>query len=432
MAGSSRMKLRDGDRLIDAEFSVQLTGPQTFEVVLESGGGPTGGRTPRNSEYREALAELLRRATAVASTLDDCVVVSRPTRHLPEAERRVHPSKNYAYPIRLSASEDFESLRLALTTPQGDIASKAVSGGGNERKRIALKFTARNPELSMTDVMAALDTLPSDTPRRDRKDIAVGLSNEDIEAAREEWREAGADAFHAKYGTRRAAKFVIADPDGTEYDAKAILFAARTIAGLDGENSDFDGDAGTVAEPLIERGYVVEDISARDPDDSDHERLSEAARQRAIQQAKAFAGHTDATIERRVRREQRLLRKALGLGNGSHTCAFCGRTYPDRLLVAAHIKRRSECTQEERVDIPAIAMIACALGCDALFELGYVVVNPDGVIEATDRADSGEHVRELAANLHGRILHGYDDQSAPYFAWHREQVRGSLSGGPRT
>ena len=419
MANNSRLKMRKGTRLIDAEFTFEVTGTRNFEIILESSGGSSGGRALRNSEYPEGLTELLRRITRIASSLDDCLVVSRPTRDMPESERRVYPTKPFEYPIALRLSGDFDKLRLALTSPQGAIASNATKGGGNERKRIALRFTAREQVISEDKVMLALDAAPSDTPRRDRKDIATGLSNEDIDVAREVWRQIGADAFHEKFGTKRSMKLIVADPDGTEYDATAILFAAQTIAGIDGATTALDGDDRTVAEPLIDLGYVLEDISVKDGGDWDPEDPSETQRTRAIQQARAFAGNTDSIAERRVRREQRLLRRALGLRNGSNTCSLCGRTYPDQLLVAAHIKKRSECTREERVDIPAIAMVACSLGCDALFESGYICVNADGVIEAKNRHDTEEHIRELTAKLHGRALAGYNSKSAQYFAWHR-------------
>ena len=411
--------MRDGDRLIDAEFSVTMPDPSTFTITLESSGGGPKRDSWRNTEYREGLAELLRRAVPIAASLDDCLLVSGATRHLSEQERRVRPNAPYALPLTLTGSEDFEELRLALTSPLSNIGSKATKGGGNTRKKIALRFSTRDPQVvSLDQVVAALNAAPSDKPRRDRKDIAEGLNNAHIDTARYEWILLGAEQFHHKYGTSRAAKFVIADPDGTEYDAKAILFAARQIAGLDGTNSDFDGDRKTVAEPLEDRGYVVEDITSQDDDEIPPTTNPDKARDRAIEQAKAFAGQTDATTERKVRREQRLLRRALGLDGSSHACALCGRTYPDRLLVAAHIKKRSECTPDEKVDVPVVAMIACTLGCDALFEHGYVVVTNQGVIEATERGAEIPHVTELVERLVGRKVSGHSE-SARYYAWHR-------------
>lgn len=94
-------------------------------------------------------------------------------------------------------------------------------------------------------------------PRRDRKDIAAGLTRADVEMAMNEWRESGENAFHRRFGTRAAAKFLVLDADGRRYDAKAILFGARRMRGLDGDNGDFDGDRVTVAEPLVALGFPV-------------------------------------------------------------------------------------------------------------------------------------------------------------------------------
>lgn len=75
----------------------------------------------------------------------------------------------------------------------------------------------------------------------------------------------------------------------------------------------------------------------------------------------ALAGPTDHQAVRTVRREQAILRAALGIGTGSesllHPCGLCGREVPENLVVAAHIKPRSECSEDERLDIPTIAIL---------------------------------------------------------------------------
>ncbi|WP_152609322.1 hypothetical protein [Kocuria rosea] len=60
-------------------------------------------------------------------------------------------------------------------------------------------------------------------------------------------------------------------------------------------------------------------------------------------------------------------------------CALCGRALPAGLLVTAHIKRRADCSDTERVN-PHVVMPACALGCDSLYERGFIVVNDAGRI----------------------------------------------------
>lgn len=45
---------------------------------------------------------------------------------------------------------------------------------------------------------------------------------------------------------------------------------------------------------------------------------------------------------------------------------------PRRLLVAAHIKPRSQCSDTERIDFDNIGMLACLLGYESLYEHGYI------------------------------------------------------------
>lgn len=91
------------------------------------------------------------------------------------------------------------------------------------------------------------------------------------------------------------------------------------------------------------------------------------------------------TPEREVttkqRLEQRFLRQYLFGKSRSGTCDLCGREFPVEFLVAAHIKRRSLCSREEKLDFDSIVMANCKFGCDELFGRGYISVNGDGRIE---------------------------------------------------
>lgn len=92
--------------------------------------------------------------------------------------------------------------------------------------------------------------------------------------------------------------------------------------------------------------------------------------------------------------EQALIRRYL-MG-GESRCDLCGREFPAELLVAAHIRRRSLCTEEERRDVHNNVMLACRFGCDELFERGWVVVDSQGTVRKTSRIDSSSVVREYA------------------------------------
>ncbi|MFD7654645.1 hypothetical protein ACFV4N_11775 [Actinosynnema sp. NPDC059797] len=128
------------------------------------------------------------------------------------------------------------------------------------------------------------------------------------------------------------------------------------------------------------------------------------------------------------RREQAELRDLLLGGATGAPCALCGRALPAELLVAAHIKPRSECGPEERLDLLAVAVLACALGCDRLFELGHLAVGGGGAVLVSDELPTSH-----LPFVEGRVVRGHE-RSAGYFAWHREHVfrgrRDRPVGGP--
>ncbi|MEJ2855388.1 MULTISPECIES: HNH endonuclease [unclassified Saccharothrix] len=130
-------------------------------------------------------------------------------------------------------------------------------------------------------------------------------------------------------------------------------------------------------------------------------------------------GVLDRTAVAKYRVEQGALRHVLIGDAAVGTCALCGRELPVDLLVAAHIKKRAECSDEERNDLRNVAMLACSLGCDRLFELGYVTVGADGTVVASPVEGA---LAEQLAQLAGRVAGAHHPGSAGYFAWHREHV----------
>jgi hypothetical protein len=125
---------------------------------------------------------------------------------------------------------------------------------------------------------------------------------------------------------------------------------------------------------------------------------------------------TDRLILVRARREQARLRDHLLQGRDEAPCDLCGCRLPKELLVAAHIAPRSELDHSERTQFDRIAMVACQLGCDRLFELGYLSVDEDGVI--CSRASEGELV-PILARLAGRECAAHNADTAAAFATHR-------------
>jgi hypothetical protein len=70
---------------------------------------------------------------------------------------------------------------------------------------------------------------------------------------------------------------------------------------------------------------------------------------------------TDRIVQALARTEQSYWRDMLFGTSSDGCCAICGRRLPVDMLVAAHIKQRSECSDDERLD-PENVMAACLLG----------------------------------------------------------------------
>lgn len=124
----------------------------------------------------------------------------------------------------------------------------------------------------------------------------------------------------------------------------------------------------------------------------------------------------------KYRREQAALRDTLLEGNRVGVCAICGLTWPPELLVAAHIKPRRDCTEEERRDYGNVAMLLCAMGCDVLFEWGFVIVDSAGTIRR-GRPSRNSALSERVKAILGRRCGRHNALSAPYFAARREALK---------
>ncbi|TLM86170.1 HNH endonuclease [Pseudarthrobacter sp. NamE5] len=133
---------------------------------------------------------------------------------------------------------------------------------------------------------------------------------------------------------------------------------------------------------------------------------------------------TDRLATVAVRAEQRFLRNQQLRRWGSR-CSLCDRRLPEELLVAAHIKPRWACSEDERMDTLNVSMLACLFGCDALFELGYVAVDGQGSIERGHRSTDG--VEDRVADIVGRPCRAHRDGSRKYFEWHRQYHAGTRS-----
>lgn len=141
-----------------------------------------------------------------------------------------------------------------------------------------------------------------------------------------------------------------------------------------------------------------------------------------FQKAPTFLGPLDQEHTERARVEQGFLRQHLLKGAEEATCALCSKALPDELLVAGHIKPRSYCSRKERLDYEHIAFLVCMLGCDALYEKGFVTVLCGGTIRTASSAAAGSKTLSSTLQmLEGKRCAAWKNGTAEYFAWHAER-----------
>lgn len=149
-----------------------------------------------------------------------------------------------------------------------------------------------------------------------------------------------------------------------------------------------------------------------------------------INEFESFDKETDALAKSRA--EQALLRRYLIIkdqqlcteGNkGIGRCQICKKTYPLQLLIAAHIKPRSKCSHEERIDFENIAMLQCAT-CDSLFENGFISINSLGEIIVSRSSNCTNHLELLYKEIEGidsNYLNGIPSRES-YCSYHRNNI----------
>lgn len=141
---------------------------------------------------------------------------------------------------------------------------------------------------------------------------------------------------------------------------------------------------------------------------------------RAVAQARRDAmSVADERAQQASRMEQALLREIVLAGQQQGQCALCGQHVPADLLWVAHIKPRSKCSASERKDLRNL-MLACKLGCDDLFELGYIIV-VGGCVQRSPSAANRvtPAVAAVVDAVDGKRCLGWYPEQEPFFEWHR-------------
>lgn len=145
---------------------------------------------------------------------------------------------------------------------------------------------------------------------------------------------------------------------------------------------------------------------------------ADAARRRLLQ----LGQELDLPVASRRRAEQSLLREIMLGSKREAPCALCSRILPIDLLVVGHIRKRHSCDASQKLD-EANTMPICLLGCDKLFENGYVNVDDRGTVCAANGRKWNPALSEALNAIVGRQCAAWSPASEIYFKWHREHRR---------
>jgi hypothetical protein len=116
------------------------------------------------------------------------------------------------------------------------------------------------------------------------------------------------------------------------------------------------------------------------------------------------------------RLEQGFLKKYLFWKKIYWKCACCGKLYPVSFLVAAHIKKRSKCTHNERRD-KNVVMPMCKFWCDELFEKWYIMAK-DWKFITNNKVPTSSGVTKYLSDVEWKDCLYYNGNTKKYFDWH--------------
>jgi len=89
---------------------------------------------------------------------------------------------------------------------------------------------------------------------------------------------------------------------------------------------------------------------------------------------------------------------------------------PVEFLVASHIKKRSYCSDEEKLNYNRVVMPMCKFGCDDLFEKGYISIQ-NGEVVTLKREKVTTFVEIYVNQIIGVSCEYWSKETKNYFDW---------------
>lgn len=141
----------------------------------------------------------------------------------------------------------------------------------------------------------------------------------------------------------------------------------------------------------------------------------------ALEQRLSKLSDLDNQALQSTRKEQQALRRYLLKGKSDGHCVVCNQKFPADLLVAAHLKQRSKCNNDERLNFSNVVALMCKLGCDDLYEKGYILVD-DGYICKNPKKELTIPLAKYIENISGLRVANWE-RGKNYYQWHSNYHR---------
>jgi hypothetical protein len=392
----------DAGAVLNAEFEIEPDGDHLALVMKSSGGKVNGSPHGRNHQYNVALDLLLNRLRERGARLEGGVVDSAVVQDVPEAQRTILEA-----PVVLATVPNIEEFRKKLGRAQGKIGKNP---DGNATKQIRLRLRLPGYAADDADRLAAELAQPANRGAApDALALLRSLIGDPVETV------TGSVNTILEVNEKQVLVTTDRSPQGQWVDVvdvraglEKLHAQGSVLVSVDelGHRSSFVGAVlATLPGAVISRRPAA--VTLRDP-----------AFPIRIRKFTVLDGRAEV----KTRKEQGELRRLLLRGRSAAPCDVCGHEYLGDFLVAAHVKRRSRCTDDERNDLGNVAMLACKFGCDSLFESGYITVDDAGRVRSSAEEGLRGRLRDHLDQLHGRLCGAHRDESQPYFEWHRANV----------
>lgn len=133
----------------------------------------------------------------------------------------------------------------------------------------------------------------------------------------------------------------------------------------------------------------------------------------------------DRVSQTKARIEQAYLRNNLFSGKKNGICGICNKEFPVNFLVAAHIKKRADCTETERRDYKNIIMPMCKFGCDELYEKGYIYIEKGKVVASLNKYIT-PRIKDYLDEIININCSYWAKATEKYFSWHSNLHKNDL------